>query len=109
MWRDARGAREPASKNVEETPGAELGSSIALGDAMKTLSRKSWVRGASAAVAFTTLAVLPGTAHAAIAECGNMEIDANAQCSVVIQNNCDTQCAPASCEEACAAKLEQTC
>jgi MYXO-CTERM domain-containing protein len=85
-----------------------LGRQFAQRPIMKT-SSTLWTRSAFTILAFAALTA-PRMARAdTISACGNMDIDADAKCSIVTQNNCTTQCAPASCEDACAAKLEQQC
>src|ERR1700685_3899099 len=70
----------------------------------------SWIRLVLPVSAFAAVIALPQAAHAAdLSACGDIDIEAGAQCTLVLQNNCTTQCAPASCEAACAAQLEQQC
>jgi MYXO-CTERM domain-containing protein len=61
------------------------------------------------AVGLLALTAAPRFAHAGISACGNIDIDASASCKLVTQSQCTTQCAPASFEQCCAAKLEVQC
>lgn len=60
----------------------------------------------------TTLALLLGglsTAHAGLDACGNIHVEANAECSVEVEGGCTAHCTPVSFQGACAAELYATC
>jgi MYXO-CTERM domain-containing protein len=51
----------------------------------------------------------PGTAQAGIEACGNIEVRAEAQCTVEVEGGCTAKCEPVRFEASCAAKLEAQC
>src|SRR5262245_53092024 len=50
-----------------------------------------------------------GVASAGIADCGNIDVEANAMCEVEVEGGCTAHCTPVSFEAACAGKLEASC
>lgn len=61
-------------------------------------------------VAIAAVYVHPGTARAGIEACGNIYIDAEAQCEVIPPGvTCTAECTPISVQAACAADLEVEC
>lgn len=61
-------------------------------------------------VALATWAAQVGTAHAGIGACGDIHVEASAQCEVVAPGaSCKGMCTPLSVRAACAAKLAADC
>ena len=58
--------------------------------------------------AFGSLMALPAVAHAGIEACGDIHVEAEAECELVAEG-CDVQCTPFSVEAACAAELYANC
>ncbi len=52
--------------------------------------------------------VAPSLAHAGVDACGDIDIEADAQCELVAEG-CDVQCTPVTVEAACAAGLQVEC
>ena len=48
-------------------------------------------------------------ARAGIEECGNIDIDANATCTLEVEGGCEAKCKPLAVEAACAGQLELSC
>lgn len=61
-----------------------------------------------AAVAFLTLGASEARA-ADLSSCGNIDVQANAQCQLVTSGGCEAQCTPLNVEAACSAKLSAQC
>ncbi len=53
--------------------------------------------------------VVPAIAYAGIDACGDIHVEANARCEVVVEGGCTAMCEPVRFEAACAAKLEAQC
>lgn len=65
---------------------------------------------AFASVTFVALSfVAARPAHAGLEACNNIDVSASAQCTVVTQGGCTTQCEPVRMQLACAGKLEAQC
>lgn len=77
---------------------------------MPTLMKNRFlVAMASSVLSWGLWAVLdPGVAHAGLEACGDLRIDAQAQCEVVAEG-CELQCTPPAVEAACAAELSANC
>lgn len=57
-----------------------------------------------------SFALLAATeAHAGIEACGNIHVEAEAECTVEVDGGCEAQCTPLSVEAACAGELELEC
>lgn len=77
---------------------------------MRTTTCHRWSRAVVPFAAVAAAVVAPSTARAdVVGACGDIDIDASAQCSIAFQSDCSTVCAPPTCEDACAAKLEKQC
>lgn len=50
-----------------------------------------------------------GTAHAGLDSCGNIDVQADAQCKVEVEGGCVAHCEEPQLELACAAQIETTC
>lgn len=61
------------------------------------------------ALTLTTLVGVPTTARAGIEACGDIHIEAEAECVVESGVACEAQCTPLSVEAQCAAELELAC
>ncbi len=61
------------------------------------------------AMAFGGVLLLPRSAEAGLAACGNIDVKADAKCEVTVKGGCETQCTPIKFEAACAAKFETMC
>lgn len=69
-------------------------------------NRLSWIIGLSA----TALLAAEGQARAQTAEaCNNVEVSGDEQCTVLVENECTTQCEPASFVLACDGQCEGVC
>jgi MYXO-CTERM domain-containing protein len=55
------------------------------------------------------LGVWSGTAHAGLASCGDINVEADAMCQVEVAGGCTAHCEPTKLELACSAKLEGSC
>jgi hypothetical protein len=53
--------------------------------------------------------LLSAPASAGIADCGNIDVQADAKCTATTGVNCEATCTPVSFEAACAGKLETSC
>lgn len=52
---------------------------------------------------------VPDAARAGIDACGNIHVEANAECEVVVEGGCQAMCEPIRFEAACAARLQAAC
>lgn len=79
----------------------------------RTPRRFSLLRGVAVAssLPFAVAAlVVPRAAHAqSLDPCGNIDVRAEAECTVEVEGGCTAKCEPVSFRAACAAKLETTC
>ena len=48
-------------------------------------------------------------AHAGLSSCGNIDVDASAECKVEVEGGCTARCEPPQVRLACAGKLEASC
>lgn len=48
-------------------------------------------------------------AHAGLSSCGNIDVEANAECKVEVEGGCTARCEPPQVRLACAGKLEASC
>jgi hypothetical protein len=55
------------------------------------------------------LGVWSGTAHAGLSSCGDIDVEADAECKVEVKGGCTAQCEPPQLELACSAKLQASC
>jgi hypothetical protein len=62
-----------------------------------------------AALAVPFALLVPRAAHAGIEACNNIDVRAEASCTVVAQGGCDVQCEPTKFTLACAGKLTTQC
>lgn len=61
-------------------------------------------------ISIFALLIAPGAARAGISDCGDIDVEADAQCEVVAPGvECEAECTPVSFEAACAAQLTATC
>ena len=49
------------------------------------------------------------TAHAALDACGDISVEANAECAVEVEGGCTARCEPVSFQAACAVELQADC
>jgi hypothetical protein len=61
------------------------------------------------AVALTVPLLIPSTAHAGLEACGNIHVEANAQCEATVTGGCDVQCQEFSFEASCHASGYVSC
>ena len=66
----------------------------------------SWITGSLVAV---TLMVGPAPAAAQLEACGDIHVEANAMCEVMVEGGCTTMCEPLSFNASCAADLRVGC
>ncbi len=71
--------------------------------------RQMLARAALAAVALVSPLLVPSTAHAGLAACGNINVEANAQCEVSVEGGCQAQCTAVSFTAACNAQGYTEC
>jgi MYXO-CTERM domain-containing protein len=62
-----------------------------------------------AAAALVATVAMPTTAFAGLAACGDIHVEANAQCEVLVEGGCEAQCEPVRLEAACSAELYANC
>jgi hypothetical protein len=55
------------------------------------------------------LGVWSGNAHAGLDSCGNIDVEASAECKVEVEGGCTAHCEPPQVRLACAGKLEASC
>ncbi len=67
------------------------------------------VTSALAALAFTVPTLVTSQAHASLAACGDINVQANAQCEAKVGVQCTAQCTPINFQAACAAKGYASC
>ena len=60
-------------------------------------------------LALATVALSSNTAQAGIEACGNIDVEANAECEVLFEGGCEAQCTPVSVTAACSVQLEAEC
>lgn len=53
--------------------------------------------------------LLSGVAQAAISDCGNIDVEAEAQCELDVSGGCEVNCTPLHFEAACQARVESEC
>ena len=70
--------------------------------------RNSFAFGTFAAALFALPLLTVTPAHASIAACGNLDVDASASCELKVKD-CDVSCSPVSVEAVCAVQGEATC
>ena len=63
----------------------------------------------SSSMAGVCLLALPAPAHAGLADCGNINVEANATCEVQTGVECSLNCTPLKVEAACTAELYVDC
>src|SRR6266567_1867728 len=50
-----------------------------------------------------------GQAHAALSDCGNIDVEADAECKVEVEGGCTAHCDPPEMRLACIAELDASC
>src|SRR5262245_56997770 len=78
---------------------------LAFGSGSRVKKHHLWVG------LYCSLAALGAAApaFASIEECGDINIDPDATCTVEVEGGCEAQCTPVHVEAACAAELEVDC
>jgi hypothetical protein len=71
--------------------------------------RKSFAFGILGAALFALPLLTAAPAHASLAECGNIDVEASGSCKVRVNADCTVNCTPISVQAACAAQLQATC
>jgi len=62
-----------------------------------------------ASLAFLGALTIGTEARAGVEACGNIHVEANANCEVLVEGGCEAQCVPPRLEAACAAELTASC
>jgi len=70
--------------------------------------RNSFALGTLVASLFALPLLMSAPAHAGIAACGNIDVEAHGMCEVKV-DGCDVACTPVTVEAACAAQLQASC
>lgn len=82
------------------------GAGLAVHGAMKVATTFSL---GLASLTFGALLAAPATARAGIEACGDIHVEASAECEVMVEGGCEAQCEPFRMEAACAAELYAEC